>query len=154
MSDYSKITNFLSKDSLALNDPAKYVKGSEIDAEFNAIATAISTKPDELSGTWTPSPTGFTTVSGSPVWTGTYAKSGNLVTATAAWTGGVLTSVGGTTSFFSGLAYPPDVQTAVTFVSSGATQGAVGVLYPTGDWYAPVFTAVGAGTFSATFKTT
>ncbi len=47
MSDYSKITNFLAKDSLALNDPAKYVKGSELDAEFNAIATAVASKVDE-----------------------------------------------------------------------------------------------------------
>lgn len=46
MSDYSKITNFLSKDSLALNDPSKYVKGSELDAEYNAIAVAIATKAD------------------------------------------------------------------------------------------------------------
>jgi hypothetical protein len=51
MSDYSKITNFLSKDSLALNDPAKYVKGSEIDAEYNAIAVAIATKADTASPT-------------------------------------------------------------------------------------------------------
>ena len=53
MSDYSKITNFLSKDSLALNDPAKYVKGSEIDAEFNAIATAVATKANSDSPTIT-----------------------------------------------------------------------------------------------------
>lgn len=40
MSTYSKITNFLSKDSLPLNNAAKYVKGSELDAEFNSLATA------------------------------------------------------------------------------------------------------------------
>lgn len=51
MSDYSKITNFLSKDSLSLNDPAKYVKGSEIDAECNAIAASIATKADTASPT-------------------------------------------------------------------------------------------------------
>lgn len=53
MSDYSKITNFLSKDSLALNDPAKYVKGSELDAEFNAIAVAVATKANTDSPTLT-----------------------------------------------------------------------------------------------------
>lgn len=53
MSDYSKITNFLSKDSLALNDPAKYVKGSELDAEYNAIAVAIATKANSDSPTIT-----------------------------------------------------------------------------------------------------
>ena len=40
MADYTKTTNFLAKDSLPLNNAAKYVKGSEIDAEFNNLATA------------------------------------------------------------------------------------------------------------------
>ena len=40
MADYTKTTNFLAKDSLPLNNAAKYVKGSEIDTEFNNIATA------------------------------------------------------------------------------------------------------------------
>lgn len=40
MTTYTKTTNFLAKDSLPLNDAAKYVKGSEIDTEFNNIATA------------------------------------------------------------------------------------------------------------------
>lgn len=40
MITYTKTTNFLAKDSLPLNDAAKYVKGSEIDTEFNNIATA------------------------------------------------------------------------------------------------------------------
>lgn len=53
MSDYSKITNFLAKDSLPLNNAAKYVKGSEIDAEFNAIAVAVATKADEITPTFT-----------------------------------------------------------------------------------------------------
>ena len=79
MSDYSKITNFLSKDSLALNDPAKYVKGSEIDAEYNAIAAAIATKAD------TASPTLTTPTMSSPTITGTItaaiANFSGLVTA-------------------------------------------------------------------------
>lgn len=40
MTTYVKVTNFLAKDSLPLNDAGKYVKGSEIDTEFNNIATA------------------------------------------------------------------------------------------------------------------
>ena len=79
MSDYSKITNFLSKDSLSLNDPAKYVKGSEIDAEYNAIAVAIATKAD------TASPTLTTPTMSSPTITGTItaaiANFSGLVTA-------------------------------------------------------------------------
>lgn len=37
---YTKTTNFLAKDSLPLNNAAKYVKGSEIDTEFDNIAAA------------------------------------------------------------------------------------------------------------------
>jgi hypothetical protein len=46
MTDYVKSTNFASKDSLSVGNPLKIVKGTEIDAEFNNIATAIDTKAD------------------------------------------------------------------------------------------------------------
>ena len=46
MSDYAKTTNFASKDNLTSGNPAKIVKGTEIDTEFNNIATAIATKQD------------------------------------------------------------------------------------------------------------
>ena len=49
MSDYTKSTNFASKDSLSSGNPLKIVKGTEIDTEFNNIATAISTKTDNAS---------------------------------------------------------------------------------------------------------
>lgn len=46
MSNYTKITNFAVKDSLVTGNPSKKVKGTEIDAEFVAIVTAISSKAD------------------------------------------------------------------------------------------------------------
>jgi hypothetical protein len=46
MSDYTKSTNFATKDNLTSGNPAKIVKGTEIDTEFNNIATAIATKQD------------------------------------------------------------------------------------------------------------
>lgn len=46
MSDYVKSTNFATKDNLTSGNPLKIVKGTEIDTEFNNIATAISTKQD------------------------------------------------------------------------------------------------------------
>jgi len=46
MTDYTKSTNFTSKDSLSTGNPLKIIKGSEFDTEFNAIATAIATKAD------------------------------------------------------------------------------------------------------------
>lgn len=53
MSNYTKSTNFASKDSLASGNPLKIVKGTEIDTEFNNIATAIATKLDSNGGTLT-----------------------------------------------------------------------------------------------------
>jgi hypothetical protein len=46
MTDFVKSTNFASKDSLASGNPLKIVKGTEIDTEFNNIATAVATKAD------------------------------------------------------------------------------------------------------------
>ena len=46
MSNYTKSTNFATKDSLPSGDALKIVKGTEIDTEFNNIATAIATKAD------------------------------------------------------------------------------------------------------------
>ncbi len=51
MSNYTKSTNFATKDALASGNPLKIVKGTEIDTEFNNIATAISTKADLTSPT-------------------------------------------------------------------------------------------------------
>jgi hypothetical protein len=46
MSNYTKSTNFATKDNLTSGNPLKIVKGTEIDTEFNNIATAIATKQD------------------------------------------------------------------------------------------------------------
>ena len=56
MSNYTKSTNFATKDSLPSGDPLKIVKGTEIDTEFNNIATAVATKADLLSPTFTGTP--------------------------------------------------------------------------------------------------
>lgn len=53
MSDYTKATNFTAKDSLTTGDPSKIVHGSEIDTEFTAIETAIATKSNIASPTFT-----------------------------------------------------------------------------------------------------
>jgi len=53
MSNYVKSVNFAAKDDLASGNPAKIVKGSEIDTEFNNIATASATKADVASPTFT-----------------------------------------------------------------------------------------------------
>jgi hypothetical protein len=56
VANYVKATNFATKDTLASGNPAKIVKGTEIDTEFNAIASAIASKPDADSPTLTGTP--------------------------------------------------------------------------------------------------
>jgi len=53
VTDYTKSTNFATKDSLSSGNALKIVKGTEIDTEFNSIATAIATKSDLASPTFT-----------------------------------------------------------------------------------------------------
>lgn len=56
MSNYTKSTNFATKDALASGNPLKIVKGTEIDTEFNNIAIAVATKADLASPTFTGTP--------------------------------------------------------------------------------------------------
>jgi hypothetical protein len=77
VSNYVQSTNFATKDALSSGDPLKIVKGTEINTEFNNIATAVATKADLVSPTFTGTPalpTGTTAVTQS---------SGNNTTAIA-----------------------------------------------------------------------
>ena len=47
MSDYSKTTDFSTKDALVTGDPNKIVSGTEHDDEYNNIATAVATKTNK-----------------------------------------------------------------------------------------------------------
>ena len=53
MSNYVQSTNFATKDALSSGDPLKIVKGTEINTEFNNIATAVATKADLATPTFT-----------------------------------------------------------------------------------------------------
>ena len=79
MSDYVKSTNFATKDNLTSGNPLKIVKGTEIDTEFNNIATAIATKQDSSSAV---TPSGAQT----------------LTNKTIAYADNTLTGVAGTTA--------------------------------------------------------
>lgn len=65
MSNYVKSTNFAIKDGLVTTDPAKIIKGTEIDNEYNAISNAISSKADTNSPALTGTPTAPTATLGS-----------------------------------------------------------------------------------------
>jgi hypothetical protein len=64
MVDFVKSTNFFVKDSLLVGNPDKIVKGSEIDTEFNNIATAVSSKANYASPNLTGIPTAPTAPQG------------------------------------------------------------------------------------------
>ena len=87
MSDYTKATNFASKDSLPVGDANKKVKGVEIDNEFNAISNAISTKANLQSPEFTGIPTVPTAVAGTST---TQVASTAFVTANSVPSGAIL----------------------------------------------------------------
>ena len=64
MSDYTKATNFTLKDGLTTGDPQKIIKGADIDAEYNAIASAVSSKADLNGPTFTGTPSAPTASTG------------------------------------------------------------------------------------------
>ena len=64
MSNYTKATNFATKDTLPTGDANKIVKGTEIDNEFTAIASAVTSKADLASPTFTGTPAAPTASAG------------------------------------------------------------------------------------------
>ena len=88
MSDYTKSTDFASKDALPSGNAAKIVKGTEIDTEFNNIAISIATKADLASPGFSGSPTAPTQTAGDN--TSKLATTGFV---TAAITAGIASSI-------------------------------------------------------------
>jgi hypothetical protein len=79
MSNYTKSTNFATKDNLSPGDPLKIVRGTEIDTEFNNIATAVSTKTDNSAAAITGgSITGITDLAVADGGTGASTAAGGL----------------------------------------------------------------------------
>ncbi len=79
MSNYTKSTNFATKDNLSPGDPLKVVRGTEIDTEFNNISTAIATKTDNSAAAITGgSITGITDLAVADGGTGASTAAGGL----------------------------------------------------------------------------
>lgn len=64
MANYVKATNFTAKDSLPSGNSGKIIKGAELDTEYTAIASAISSKADLNSPALTGTPTAPTASAG------------------------------------------------------------------------------------------
>ena len=56
MTDYTKLTDFASKDTLVTGNAAKIVKGTELDDEFESIDNAVETKANLASPIFTGTP--------------------------------------------------------------------------------------------------
>jgi len=64
MSNYIKATNFTAKDALPSGNSGKIIKGTELDVELTAIASAITSKADTAGPTFTGSPSAPTANAG------------------------------------------------------------------------------------------
>jgi hypothetical protein len=97
MTDYVKATNFFVKDSLLIGNPDKIVKGSEIDTEFNNIASAVASKANYASPNLTGLPTAPTAAIGtntSQLATTAFVKTSlDVAAANIAITGGTIDNV-------------------------------------------------------------
>jgi hypothetical protein len=143
MTDYVKSTNFASKDSLAIGNPLKIVKGTEIDAEFNNIATAVATKADLNSPALIGTPTAPTASAGTnTTQVATVAFVGTAVTnertATATLTNKTLTSPSISSPTMTGTPTAPTASegTDTTQVATTAfVKTALQAVYPVGSIY-------------------
>jgi hypothetical protein len=143
MSNYVKSTNFASKDSLATGNPLKIVKGTEIDTEFNNIATAVATKADLNSPTFLGTPVAPTASAGTndtQIATTAYADTAitNERTATATLTNKTLTSPAISSPTITGTPTVPTAAYGTNTTQAASTafvQAALSAVYPVGSIY-------------------
>ena len=148
MANYVKATNFATKDTLASGNPAKIVKGTEIDTEFNAIAAAIASKPDADSPTLTGTPlapTASTATNNTQISTTAYvvnritqdiAGKANIASPTFTGTPAAPTATAGTNT----------TQLATTAFVKTAVDAAMAALYPVGSIYINATNSTNPGT--------
>jgi hypothetical protein len=146
MSNYTKSTNFATKDALTSGDPLKIVKGTEINTEFDNIATAVNSKSDTASPTFTGTVTIPTlSVSGTAAITGVATLTANPVL--SAGTANGVTYLNGSKSLTSGSALTFD---GTNFSTTGTASASK--LIPTGTsvtgngLYLPAANALGLST--------
>lgn len=133
MTNYVKSTNFTSKDSLPTGNVLKIIKGSEFDTEFNNIVTAVDSKADLNSPSFTGIPTAATAAAGTA---DTQIATTSFVSIAAA--NAVASKANIASPAFTGVPTAPTAAagTATTQLSTTAfTTTALQALYPVGSVY-------------------
>ena len=115
MSNYTKSTNFATKDNLAAGNALKRVKGAEIDDEFNALSVAIATKANSNNTALTGVPVAPTAASGTS----------SVQIATTAFTTSAIAAIPVVTAaLINGLSYPVgSIYTAVVSTNPATLLG-------------------------------
>jgi len=144
LSDYTKSTNFATKDNLSSGNPLKIVKGTEIDTEFNNIATAVATKADLASPTFT----GTATIPTVAISAGTITGITDLAVADGGT--GASTAANARTNLSAAASGANSDITSITGLTTALTvaQGGTGVKTLTGIVYASGTSAFAAATGS------
>jgi hypothetical protein len=144
VADYIKSTNFAVKDTLTTGNPAKIVKGTEIDTEFNAIASAIASKLDANSPTLTGTPlapTASTATNNTQIATTAYVV--NRITQDIAGKANIASPT------FTGTPAAPTAATSTNTTQLATTafvQAALQTLYPIGSIYINATNSTNPGT--------
>jgi hypothetical protein len=146
MTAYTKSTNFATKDTLTSGDPLKIVKGTEINTEFDNIQTAVNSKSDTASPSFTGTVTIPTlSVTSTSTLTGVATLTANPIL--SAGTANGVTYLNGSKSLTSGSAITFDGTNFATTGTATATK-----LIPTGSsvtgngLYLPAANALGLST--------
>jgi hypothetical protein len=155
MSNYTKATNFATKDALVTGNPLKTLSGTELDDEFNNIVTAVATKANSsnaaLTGTPT-APTAATATNSTQLATTAYVQANSTLKANLA--GPTFTGVPAAPTATAGT---NTTQLATTAFVTAATPTAATInalAYPVGSVYTAVVstnpaTLLGVGTWAA-----
>ena len=130
MSDYTKIVDYAAKDALITGNPVKLVKGTELGAEYDAIATAIATKANSASPAFT-GVSGFAVgaVGAPSIYMTGYATTGWYNIGANNWgfavSGAKVLDISST-----GLAVTGTTSTTTGMAVGGATAGTGGIAFP------------------------